>query len=260
MTQSDTGAPDPQGLARLEEQVRRDLDYLCLPPANWVRPRIVDEKPVLDAVVIGGGMCGALAFFALRNGGMRNVRILDRNPHGREGPWVTYARMETLRSPKQLVGPAYGFASLTFRAWYTTGFGEAAWEALDKIPRLVWMDYLRWYRQVLDIPVENQVEVERVQPEGDYLRLELGGEGARERSLLTRKLVMATGREGLGYPSIPDFMASVPKDRWAHSSEDIDFAAFKDKRVVVVGVGASAVDNSAEALEAGAREVRHLIR
>ena len=31
---------------------------------------------------------------------------------------MTYARMETLRSPKQLVGPAYGMASLTFRAWH----------------------------------------------------------------------------------------------------------------------------------------------
>jgi len=31
-------------------------------------------------------------------------------------------------------------------------------------------------------------------------------------------------------------------------------------RVVGIGVGASAVDNSAEALEAGAAEVRHLIR
>ena len=47
---------------------------------------------------------------------------------------MTYARMETLRSPKQLTGPAYGMASLTFRAWFTAQFGEDAWEALDKIP------------------------------------------------------------------------------------------------------------------------------
>ena len=155
-------------------------------------------------------MCGLLAFFALRNGGIRNTRIFDRNPLGLEGPWMTYARMETLRSPKQLTGPAYGFGSLTFRAWYTCVHGEDAWEAMDKIPRPVWMDYLKWYRKVLDIPVENHTEVVRIEPEGEYLKLELCGDGAREDRVLTRKLVMATGREGLGFPNIPDFMQGVP--------------------------------------------------
>ena len=133
-----------------------------------------------DVVVIGGGMCGLVASFALHNAGIRNIRIFDRGPRGFEGPWVTYARMETLRSPKQLTGPAYGMASLTFRAWFTAQFGEAAWEALDKIPRPMWMDYLRWYRQVLDLPVENEVEVLRIVPEGDLLRLDLAGAGARK--------------------------------------------------------------------------------
>ena len=40
----------------------------------------------------------------------------------------------------------------------------------------------------------------------------------------------------------------------------IDFAALAGRRVVVIGVGASAVDNAAEALEAGAAEVRLLAR
>lgn len=247
-------------LAELEERVRQDLAYLCLPPANWVPPRSHEGEHVHDVVIIGGGMVGLLAYFALWSGGMRNMRILDRSPAGREGPWLTYARMETLRSPKQLTGPAYGHASLTFRAWFTALYGEAAWEALDKIPRPMWMEYLVWYRKVLDIPVENEVEVRQVRPEGPYLRLALAGCGARESSILTRKFVMATGRDGLGQPNIPGFVEGLPRHVWAHSSDDIDFAALKGKRVAVIGVGASAVDNAAEALEAGAREVRHLIR
>ncbi|MDZ5699748.1 NAD(P)/FAD-dependent oxidoreductase [Chelativorans sp. M5D2P16] len=247
-------------LAELEARVRRDLDYLCLPPANWVPSRKHEGEHVHDIVLIGGGMVGLVGYFALWSGGMRNMRILDRSPAGREGPWLNYARMETLRSPKQLTGPAYGHASLTFRAWFTAQYGEAAWEALDKIPRPMWMDYLVWYRKVLDIPVENEVEVTQVAPEGPYLRLELAGRGAREESILTRKFVMATGREGLGRPNIPAFVKTLPRHAWAHSSDDIDFAALKGKRVVVIGVGASAVDNAAEALEAGAREVRHVIR
>jgi cation diffusion facilitator CzcD-associated flavoprotein CzcO len=191
---------------------------------------------------------------------MRNVRIVDRNPEGVEGPWVTYARMETLRSPKHLSGPAYGMGSLTFRAWFEAQFGTRAWDALDKIPRTMWMDYLRWYRNVLSVPVENNVEVLSIRPEGDLLRLQLGGEGTTEASILTRKLIMATGREGTGHPNIPAFMDGVPRDRFAHSSDDIDFSELEGKRVAVIGVGASAVENAAEAAEAGAREVRLLAR
>ena len=255
-----TSSASGKGLARLEEQVRRELSVLCRPPQNWVVPRQAGGGPVHDVVIVGGGMCGLLLWFALQSAGIRNVRILDQSPEGLEGPWLTYARMETLRSPKELTGPAYGMASLTFRAWYVARHGDLAWKAMDKIPRPMWMDYLRWYRKVLDIPVENDVELMRILPDGDLLRLELGGAGARESSLLARKLIMATGREGTGHPAIPAFMKDVPRSHWAHSSDGIDFPALRDRRVAVIGVGASAVENAAEALEAGAREVRLLIR
>src|SRR3546814_19709626 len=73
---------------------------------------------MLDALVVGGGMCGMVAAAALRRRGLTRIRIVDRSPEGREGPWVTYARMRTLRSPKHLAGPALGIPSLTFRAWF----------------------------------------------------------------------------------------------------------------------------------------------
>jgi len=40
-----------------------------------------------------------------------------RAPEGREGVWVTFARMPTLRSPKDQTGPDLGLPSLTFEAW-----------------------------------------------------------------------------------------------------------------------------------------------
>ncbi len=252
--------PAQAGLAALETRVWKDLEDLCRPPANWIPARKADGEPVHDVVIVGGGMCGMLVWFALQSAGMRNVRIVDRNPAGVEGPWVTYARMETLRSPKHLTGPAYGMASLTFRAWFEAQFGAREWDLLDKIPRTMWMDYLRWYRNVLNVPVENDVEVLRVRPEADFLRLELGGEGAADASVLARKLIMATGREGTGHPNIPAFMDGVPRSHFAHSSDDIDFSALGGKRVIVIGVGASAVENAAEAAEAGAAEVRLLAR
>jgi cation diffusion facilitator CzcD-associated flavoprotein CzcO len=257
MTPSDDHRLDGRGLPALEARLREDLIFLCHPGKDWVPPR----EGASDVVIIGGGMCGMVAWLGLRTGGLRRVRVLDRSAPGREGPWVTYARMETLRSPKTLTGPAFGHGALTFQAWYRAQFGVASWNALDKIPRPMWMDYLRWYRKVLELPVENEVEVTRIAPLEDHLlKLELSGAGAREPFVLARKVVLATGREGLGYPTIPAFVDGLPRERWAHSADAIDFAALKDKRVVVIGIGASAVDNSAEALEAGASEVRHLIR
>ncbi len=214
------------------------------------------DDPVSDVVVIGAGMAGLVATFSLLRNGIRNIRCLDRNPAGLEGPWVTYARMETLRSPKVLTGPAAGIPSLTFRAWFVTQFGTAEWESLDKIPRVMWMDYLRWYGNVLALPVENDVEVLRIDPQNGLIALKLVGGGR----ILTRKVVMATGREGLGRPRIPDFMRDIPRASWAHTSDTIDFAALCGKRVVVVGGGASAMDNAGATLEAGCTELRMLVR
>ena len=253
-------ANEDSELAALEQRVQQDMVYLCVPPANWVVQHNHQHEHVHDIIIIGGGMCGMLAWHALISGGMRNLRILDRSPQGLEGPWLTYARMETLRSPKHLTGPAYGYASLTFRAWFCAQHGEDKWNDLDKIPRTMWMDYLKWYRKVLKIPVENEVEVTHIEPAGPYLRLKLAGRNTKEASILTRKLVMATGRDGTGEPHIPAFIQDIPRHWWAHSSDDIDFAKLHGKRVAVVGVGASAVENAAEALEAGAHEVRLLIR
>jgi FAD-dependent urate hydroxylase len=112
---------------------------------------------------------------------------------------------------------------------------------------------------VLDLPVENGIEVTRIEPAADGL-LRLTLQGGASPGVLARKVVLATGREGLGEPYVPDFVRSLPRGRFAHSAAPIDFAALRGKRVVVVGVGASAVDNAAEALEAGAAEVRLLIR
>jgi len=249
---------DREGLASLEARLAFDLEALNFPPANWVPPTSHPAGEVSDVIVIGGGMCGLAASFALLRRGIRNLRILDRSPAGREGPWVTFARMETLRSPKELVGPASGIGALTFRQWFLAQYGRAEWDRLYRIARPMWMDYLVWFRRVLGLPVENGVAVTAITPLDGLLRLELAG--AAKSFALCRKLVLATGRSGLGMATIPDFTSGVPKSHWAHSEDEIDFAQLSGKRVVVVGAGASAMDNAGEALEHGAAEVRMLIR
>ena len=249
----------PQGLAALEARLRQDLSWLEIPAKNWVTPRHVDGQQVLDVAVVGGGMAGLAAAASLKHLGIA-APIFDQAPEGYEGPWATTARMETLRSPKQLTGPALGLPALTFRAWFEAQFGADAWEALDKIPRLQWMDYLRWYRRVLELDVRNEHRILAVLPRADDLvQLDIESPAGRE-TVLARRVVLATGRDGLGGAYVPDFAKKLPRDRWAHSSDVMDYATLAGKRVGVVGAGASAMDSAATALEAGAASVDLLIR
>ncbi|KUZ79088.1 NAD(P)-binding domain-containing protein [Burkholderia ubonensis] len=247
-------------LEALEARLAEDLRWLDLPAPSWVPPRHVDGTRVLDVAIVGGGMAGLAASAELRLLGIDNQRVIDRAPAGYEGPWVTFARMDTLRSPKQLAGPALGLPALTFRAWFEAQFGRDAWDALYKIPRAQWMDYLRWYRRVLALPVRNDTALVALRPRDDgLLALDLDARG-EPRTLLARHVVLATGRDGLGGPYVPPVAQQALRPRWAHSSEPIDFAALAGKRVGVVGAGASAFDNAGTALEAGAARVDLLFR
>ncbi len=204
-------------------------------------------------------MCGLVAAAALRRRGLTALRIVDRSSEGREGPWVTYARMRTLRSPKHLAGPALGIPALTFRAWFEAQWGGKAWDALDRIPRAQWMDYLRWYRRVLHLPVENGVEAIGVDPSDAGLAVRLEGPEGVE-TVLARRIVLASGREGIAVPRRPAWTEAIPSGQVSHTYDDIDFAGLSGKTVAVVGYGASAFDNAAEALDAGAASVVLLAR
>jgi len=247
------------GLAALEARLADELAFLQLPAPRWT-PRLEhDGHAVLDVAIVGAGMTGLAVTAALVHRGLDAVAY-DEAPEGWEGPWATTARMETLRSPKQLAGPALGIPSLTFRAWFEAQFGREAWDALDKIPRLQWMDYLRWYRKALMLPVKNGHRITDLLPRADGLvELAIEADGRTTRTF-ARHVVIATGRAGLGGPSLPSFAEKLPRARWAHSSDDNDYASLRGLRVGVVGGGASAMDSAATALECGAAQVHVLVR
>lgn len=253
-------SPEAEGLQALNRRVAEDLRYLAYPSRPWVPAREHPSgRPVHNVVVVGGGQVGVAVAFALRQACVDRVLVIDRAREGLEGPWITFARMATLRTRKELIGLENGVASLTFRAWFEARFGEAAWDALGKIPRTLWMEYLVWFRQVLGIAVENETSLGRIEPEGDVFKLSLFRRGGEE-TVFARKVVLATGIEGSGGRNIPDAVAALPRDRYAHTADDIDFAALKGKRVGVLGAGASAFDNAAVALEEGAAEVHQFVR
>lgn len=248
-------------IGELEARVARDLETLNLPAANWPASVVsTDGNAVTDVVVVGAGMNGIAAAAALIFKGVRNVRILERAAAGNEGPWLTFARMDTLRSPKTLPGPALGIPSLSFRAWYEAGFGAEGWEALYKIENGVWVDYLRWLQRVLRLPVEHGVAVTSIAPAGGLLRIATASPRG-DNAFFARRVVLATGRGGAGGDKIPDFIdADLWPDLAAHTNEAIDFAQLRGRGIGIVGGGASAWDNAATALEKGAGRVDMYVR
>ena len=256
-------APDasPAGLAAHAARVARDLELLNLPARPWAAARVgSDGRPLLDVLVVGAGMCGIAAAAGLMFKGISNIRVLDQNPAGREGPWLTFARMETLRSPKHLPGPALGIPSLTFRAWYEAIHGTDGWRRLYKISRATWMDYLGWLQRVLRLPIDNGATVARLEPHGDAIAVTCR-DASGTRVLQARRVVLATGRGGAGGLYTPAFVdRALWPDLAAHANATIDFERLVGRHVAILGGGDAAWDSAATALEAGAARVDMYVR
>jgi len=249
-------------LQTLNERVQTDLSYLAFGGPDWVRPLSHPEGHVYDVVIVGGGQSGLSIAFGLLRERVSNILIIDENAEGLEGPWDTYARMVTLRTPKHLTSVDLGVPSLTFRSWWEAQFGPQGWEEIVKIPRGDWMNYLRWYREVLKLPVVNEVKLKLVEPAAAGLhRLHIEGAGAPSNTLLARKVVLATGIQGGGEWHVPPMISDhLPKRLYAHTSETIDFEPLKGKKVAVLGGGASAFDNANFALSQGVAEAHVFVR
>ena len=146
--------------------------------------------------------------------------------------------METLRSPPELTGPAFGFSNLTFRAWFEAQFGTAAWKNVTPHPAPA-MDGLSAL-----VPAHDR-RADRERDRADRSRRRQGfvvldaALGAGTRKVAARRVVLANGREGLGGPYVRDVPRARPRFV-AHSSDDIDFDALRGKTVGVIGAGASA--------------------
>lgn len=265
MQQRDTQGSDSQGvtepidvtrLTALEERVQQDLDLIGHPRMSWLTPRDAPNgDTALDVLIVGAGQSGLATAFGLLRSKVDNILIVDKASSGREGPWLTYARMPTLRSPKDYTGPDLDIPSLTYEAWHRAKYGEQSWAKLELIPRHYWADYLVWVRRMTRVPVRNEIEVVDIAPAGDLLEVRLRQSDGSEQSVFARKIVLATGQEGAGLWWMPPSIAALPQSMRAHAADDIDFAALRGKAVAILGAGASAFDNAAVALEAGARRV-----
>jgi cation diffusion facilitator CzcD-associated flavoprotein CzcO len=252
-----------QGLERLREQLARELTLLNYPARAWVPAKHTSfGVPIYDVLIVGAGQGGLATAFGLLRERVDNILVVDQNPLDRAGPWLSFARMHTLRTPKYLTGPDLGVPSLTPRAYYEAQFGAGSWESMNFLPRTLWAEYLRWYRETLALPVQPDTRVGALTwaPEERAFRVPCTRAGGQEM-LWARRVVLATGIDGSGAWQVPsNIRDSLPETLYAHSAQAIDFARLRGKSLAVLGAGASAFDNAASALEHGAREVRLFFR
>lgn len=243
--------PD-DALAALTVRIRDDLSRIAHPRLPWMTPVTgPDGQAALDVLIVGGGQSGVAIAHALMRAQVTNILVVDRAPAGLEGPWLTYARMHTLRSPKDYTGPDLDLPSLGYQSWHEAVYGPAHWQALDLITRQDWGRYVLWVRDTVGVPVANEMELVDIAPADKVLAAIFADGSVR----YARKVVLATGQDGGGTWWMPDCVRDLPVRYRAHAADVIDFGSLRGKRVAVLGAGASALDNAAVALEAGAASV-----
>jgi cation diffusion facilitator CzcD-associated flavoprotein CzcO len=248
-------------LIELEAQVRTDLARTSHPNAPWLEPKPAPNGgPALDVLIVGAGQSGLAIAFGLMRSQVTNILVLDKAEEGKEGPWLSYARMNTLRSPKDFTGPDLDIPSLTYQSWHEARFGKENWQNLDLIPRQLWAEYLLWFRRAVGLTVRNGCELIEIAPVTDGLLAATVENAGAVETLYARKIVLATGQEAMGNWTVPESLRHLPVSLLARTSDPIDFDALAGKKVAVIGAGATAFDNAATALEAGGAEVHLLCR
>jgi cation diffusion facilitator CzcD-associated flavoprotein CzcO len=257
-------------IAKLEKRIRQDLELLNYPDKAWLKPHSTpDGEPILDVLIVGGGQAGITLSHCLKRECVTNVLMIDENAPGNEGPWSTFARMPTLRTPKNTTGPDMGVPSLTYRAWFEVQYGRKAWEKITYVNARSWHQYLNWLRDLLELPVEHHEKCLKIDyVEGDaasnvpphYIVQVHNTLTGVDKVRYARKVVLATGIDGCGEWHIPSYIKALPKHLYGHTREMIDFEQLRGKRVGILGAGASAFDNGSVALESGAADVSLFFR
>jgi len=112
--------------------------------------------------------------------------------------------------------------------------------------------YGAWFQEQLKLAVE-ETQVTAFARDGGGFLLSVGG----TEQLHARRVVLAVGVEHFAYTPAP--FDTLPKELCRHASEYTDLGAFKDRKVVVVGAGNSALETGALLHEGGA-DVQILVR
>jgi hypothetical protein len=135
----------------------------------------------------------------LQRKGISDVLVIDTASEGQAGPWARYARMRTLRTPKNIKWPTWGVPAASPRAWFDARYGEAAWDEIDYFPTHDWHAFLEWYRGTLGIAVRFETAATRIRARDDSapfdsapFDVELTRADGGVETVAARRVVLAT--------------------------------------------------------------------
>jgi putative flavoprotein involved in K+ transport len=176
-------------------------------------------EATVDALVIGAGQAGLTAGYHLRRAGLSFAILEAADEPG--GSWPGYYESLTLFSPSRYSSlPGMPFPGPPER--YPTR---------DEVTA-----YLRRYAEAFGLPVSTGERVLRAERAGGGFRIITAGGGEH----LARTLIAATG--SFAKPHRPRFPGQEAfRGRILHVAEYRNAEPYRDKRVVVVGAGNSAV-------------------
>jgi cation diffusion facilitator CzcD-associated flavoprotein CzcO len=106
------------------------------------------------------------------------------------------------------------------------------------VPLDTFVGYGHWFQSQLGLEVEAEL-VSAVTQCGNGFELRLGNGDY----VLARKVIVAIGVAAFAH--IPDILSGLPRALCTHSSAHVDPAAFRGRRVVIIGAGQSALELAA---------------
>jgi cation diffusion facilitator CzcD-associated flavoprotein CzcO len=115
----------------------------------------------------------------------------------------------------------------------------------EPIPLSLFLNYALWFQQQ-NAPDVDPVYVQSLAADGKSFHLDL----ADGRTVKASNVVVAAGISSFAY--IPDFARDLPETVASHTSAHADLTGFKDRSVIVIGKGQSALEYAALLHEAGA--------
>jgi cation diffusion facilitator CzcD-associated flavoprotein CzcO len=214
---------DEEALRMLEKQCAREISLTSYPLCEWVPSNKQSSTinghnttnsngepahhppQVYDVLIVGGGQSGLATAFALYRECVYNYLVIDENDCTKEGPWRAWGKMTTLLTGKDITGIDSGIPSLTIQAYVEAAYGVDYWNSVFRIPRLVWADYLDWFRTTTGVKVQNNTRMTSMKwlDDKSCFSVNVIVNNDKESTIFCKKLVLATGFEGAGEWSVP---------------------------------------------------------
>lgn len=140
------------------------------------------------------------------------------------------------------------------RAYSLPRYAQAVgMEKQEPVALQTFLNYGHWFQERV-VPDVDTTYVTRVARDGNGFRLEL----ADGREMEARTVTLATGVAP--FANIPEAVSHLPAELVTHSQQHREHSQFRDKHMVVIGSGQSALESAALLHEAGAASVEVIAR